>query len=61
MVVIQCCICYLYQQKIPKYGLTASSAGYEYGTKVVWLELRYKSFHKISAPGSILYVTEKLR
>jgi hypothetical protein len=28
---------YLHQQKIPKYGLTATSAGREHGKTVVWL------------------------
>jgi hypothetical protein len=29
---------YLHQQKIPKHNLTATSAGCEYGTAVVWLK-----------------------
>jgi hypothetical protein len=50
---------YIHQRKIPKYCLTASSGGFEYGTKLV---RENSDIHpQVSAAGSITYETRSFR
>jgi hypothetical protein len=55
MAVIHWGMCYPHQQKIPKYCLTVSAGGFEYGTTVV-----FNPSTKGSAIGSISYETKYL-
>jgi hypothetical protein len=52
---------YPHQQKIPKYCLTASSGGFEYGTTVVRYNSDINPSTKGSASVSISYETRSLR
>jgi hypothetical protein len=54
-------MCHPYQQKIPKYCLTASSGGFVYGTTVVRYNSVINSSTKGSEPGSISHETTPFR
>jgi hypothetical protein len=52
---------YHHEWKNPKYCLTASSGGFEYGTTVVRYNSDINPSTKVSAPGSVSYETRSLR
>jgi hypothetical protein len=54
MVVIQWGTRYVHQRKIPKYCITASSGGFDYGTRVLWYNSEISSSLSFSTWISIL-------
>jgi hypothetical protein len=61
MAVIHWVCTILMSRKFPKYCLTASSEGFEYGTIVVRYNSGINASTKGSAAGSISYETRSLR